>query len=106
MQTKSKIDTAYKKRLSQLLKNKFGDTDLGIILLIEYLKYMRDCTIISDVDIYENAAIKYRLASLMTAVAELESYLSGGENPQFHLDSSLTIIKQNLTDWIKDNDTV
>lgn len=106
MTQKSKLCDAYSKRLQTLNKEFFNKPDTGLLMFIEYLKYLRDIHLITSSNVYEDEAQKYCVASLVTAIAEFGAFTTSTEQKQFHWDNFMELTRQNLKDWITFNDTV
>lgn len=108
MTIKKELCKAYSKRIKQLNKKFFTANDTGLVLFVEYLRYLRDLQIVTAPgNIYESEDTKYNIASLITAIAEFDASRSCSEEQrQFHWDNFMELTRQNFMEWIKFNDTV
>lgn len=105
---KPELCKAYSKRFKNISKDFFVDNSTGILIFVEYLRYLRDLRIISATkDIYTDAQEKFCLASLLAALAEFDAWRScSDDQKQFHWNSFMELTKQNFGEWITLNDTV
>ena len=101
-----KLNKAYNKSLNHLQKDFFVNKDCGLLLFVEYLKYIRDVIILNSNDTIES---KTRVATIMAAITEFDSYKQSTENPQqktFHWNNFCEFLKLNMEDWLNINDSV
>lgn len=101
MNTKTQLRKAYTRRLNSLNKNFFKDTNSGLNIFVEHLKFKRDNLILQA----NNDAM---LASLITAIAEFEAYKTSEENKQkeFHWNNFCDFVKLHREEWQQLNDTI
>lgn len=101
MNTKMQLRKAYIKRLNLLNKNFFKDPNVGLIILVEQLKFKRDNLIIQS----DN---KTELASLATAIAEFEAFQISEEKSKkkFHWNNFCDFVKLHMEDWQRLNDSI
>ena len=95
------VNKAYEKVLDKLNKQFFTHNKTGLLLFVEYLKYLRDMLILQNCD-------ETVLTSCTTAIAEFDSYNScdNSTKKQFHWDNFCELLKQNMEDWLTANDSV
>lgn len=101
-----KLNKAYDKSLARLQKDFFVNKDCGLVLFVEYLKYLRDTIILDGNGTMES---KTRVASIIAAIAEFDSYKQSNEDPQqkaFHWNNFCEFLKLNMEDWLNINDSV
>ena len=100
------LNKAYAKRFKQLTDNtlaaeKSGITilhsDIGLIVFVEHLKYLRDIYIItrSSMEI---------IVTLNAAIEEFEAFKSNQKD--FHWNNFCEIVKLNMKEWLAVNDPV
>jgi len=101
MTTKTQLRKAYKKRLNSLNKNFFKDSDLGLKIFVEHLKFKRDILALDKTN-------KNTLTTLATAIAEFEAYQTTEDTEQksFHWNNFCTFVRLNLEDWQTLDDSV
>lgn len=101
----TQIDKAYSSRVNALTKNFTVDSNIGLNILVEQLKYIRDSLIIKA---SHNKEFNTKISSLIVAVNEFEAYQKSTEYSQkvFHLNNFFEFVKLNMEDWLKINDTV
>jgi hypothetical protein len=100
----AQLNKAYSKRFKAINKNFFVNKDTGLILFIEYLKYLRDVFIIktaNNLDNYEY--MKTKIATLTTTIAEFETYTNNHDKNKknFHWNNFCEFIKLNMEDWLE-----
>ena len=95
------LNKAYKKGLKKLNKQFFISDNTGLLLFVEYLKYRRDALILQS---YDEAVI----STCVAAIAEFSAYASSSESSQkqFHWNNFCELLKQNMEDWLQQNDSV
>lgn len=101
MNTKTQLRKAYTRRLNSLNKNFFKDTNSGLNIFVEHLKFKRDSLILQA----NNDAT---LASLITAIAEFEAFQTSEEKKQkeFHWNNFCNFVKLNQEEWQVLNDSI
>ena len=101
------LNKAYKNRLNALQKSFFDDNETGLLLFAEYLRYLRDSIVLAEFH-SETEAVKVKMATIMAAVAELDAYLHdvGTQQKTFHWNTFCELLKQNMEDWLKIDDSV
>lgn len=94
MNIKEQLRKAYTKRLNALNKNFFKDSNSGLKIFIEHLKFKRDSLVLQPTN--ENA-----LAIVATAIAEFEAYQIAEDNKQkeFHWNNFCNFVKLNMEEW-------
>ena len=106
------IQKTYNYTLKYLQKNFFEDTRTGLTIFIEYLRYLRDTLIINSNDLSQEGSENFTVASITTAIAEFESYencclVDAGEQlVSFHWNNFWELVKQNMGEWLKFNDSI
>jgi hypothetical protein len=105
---KKQLNKAYKKRLKFLNKTFFKNKKQGINLFEEYLKYLRDYIFITSPDVVKDELVKTKIATINTAVAELESWRKtvNESKKDFHWDNFCELLKLNMKEWLVPNDSV
>lgn len=109
-QTKQ-IAKVYKKSFSLLYKDFFKDTNIGLKLFVEYLRYLRDlvtCDVNNEESI-ERALTK--MAIITTAIAEFDAYerskdTYNSQQKVFHWNNFCELLKQNMEEWLTIDDTI
>ena len=101
------LNKAYNDRFNFLQKSFFVNKETGLVLFIEYLKYLRDFIVLSEYN-KESEDSKVKIASIIAAIAEFDAYKQAHSNQQksFHWSSFCELLKQNMEDWLKINDSV
>lgn len=96
---------AYEKRLKTLNKDFFKDNKTGLLLYIEYLKYLRDSFIL---DSYKDDRDKLKVAALNAAIAEFYAYDESEveEVKCFHWNNFCELMRLNMEEWLASNDSV
>jgi hypothetical protein len=107
LKDKKQLDKAYENRFNCLQKSIFINKNSGLLLFVEYLKYLRDNIILTDYNKTSESS-KIRVASIIAAVAEFEAYRQTQDNLQktFHWNTFCELFKQNMEDWLKIDDSV
>jgi hypothetical protein len=102
-----RLNKAYIKSFNHLQKNFFIKRDSGLLLFVEYLKYLRDSAILTEGS-NDSENSKLKIATLITTIAELNAYNQSKEYKQkaFHWNNFCELIKQNMEDWLKLDDPV
>ena len=102
-----RLNKAYKNRLSTLQKSFFDNNETGLLLFAEYLRYLRDSIVLAEYR-SETEAAKIKIATITAAVAELDAYLQdvGTQHKTFHWNTFCELLKQNMEDWLKIDDSV
>ena len=104
----NQLNKAYKKKLKMLNKTFFSNKDIGLIIFIEYLKYLRDVTVVKNVSKDCLEANQDKLATLITAVAEFEAFYEHQDATQsaFHWANFCELMKQNMEEWLTLYDSI
>lgn len=102
-----RLNKAYKNRFDYLQKSIFVNKDAGLGLFIEYLKYLRDSLILNEYN-KEYESSKVKMASIIAAIAEFEAYkqIQDSQQKTFHWNNFCELLKQNMEDWLKIDDSV
>lgn len=104
----NKIQKAYNKRSKQLNKNFTKNSDIGLLLFIEHLKYLRDLLVIAEKELgdgpdkkEEKAILEAKISSLTIAILEFEVYrASEPAKKPFHWNSFWEFVKLNAEEWM------
>ena len=101
------LNKAYNNRFNYLQKSIFVNKDAGLVLFIEYLKYLRDSIVLAEYS-SELESSKTKIATIITAIAEFDAYKQTKDNQQknFHWNNFCELFKQNMEDWLKIDDPV
>ena len=100
------LNRAYKQSFNTLNKSLFQTKSAGLNIFIEHLRYLRDSMILSvDGDLEKITNTNTELATIITAIAEYE-VCTGTDQKAFHWNNFWEIVKQNMEDWLKLNDSV
>lgn len=104
---KKRLNKAYKKRLNSLNKHFFNNQEQGIVLFLEYLRYLRDSIILNNMENF-NDEIKATVATINAAVAELDSWnkLEDQTKKDFHWSNFCELMKLNMKEWLVPNDSI
>jgi hypothetical protein len=96
------LNKAYAKRFEILNKDFFTDTKTGLVLFVEYLKYLRDVAIISIADDKNNIAL------LNATVAEFYALAASSEeaSKDFHWNNFWELIRLYMKEWLELNDSI
>lgn len=101
------LNKSYSKSFKRLQKAFFTDKKAGLSLFIEYLKYLRDLIVLAE---YENKLENdvLKAPTIIAAIAEYEAYNQNKEQQQksFHWNNFCELVKQNMEDWLKIDDSV
>ena len=103
----NQLNKAYKNRFNCLQKCLFVNKETGMVLFVEYLKYLRDSIVLAEYS-KESENSKVKIASIITAIAEFEAYQQTQNSQQktFHWNNFCELLKQNMEDWLKIDDSV
>jgi hypothetical protein len=103
----NQLNKAYKNRFNYLEKCIFINKETGPTLFVEYLKYLRDSIVLTEYN-KESENSKVKMASIITAIAEFEAYKQTQDSQQktFHWNNFCELLKQNMEDWLKIDDSV
>jgi hypothetical protein len=98
-----KLNKAYKKSFKALNKNFFKQKNVGLLLFVDYLRYLRDSLALTTED---DVDIKLRLATINAAIAEFEAYNKSSNNANdtqkaFHWANFCELFKQNMEEWLE-----
>lgn len=98
------LNNAYSKLFNNIYKEFFIDKSAALILFVEYLKYIRDLSILTEDD--SKHAIK--TAAITATTAEFDAYRQAVEQHQktFHWNNFCELLKYNMEDWLKIDDSV
>lgn len=108
MNRKKQLKRAYTQKLQNLTKNGFKNKNLGLVILKEQLKYVRDCIILENISDIEREPVNTDIAALATAVAEFEAYDIATDPIQksFHWHNFCDFIKFNMEEWLLLDDSI
>ena len=106
-QTIKQLNKAYTSRFKYLQKSFFINKEAGLILFIEYLRYLRDFCILSEYH-KDLEGSKVKMASIIATIAEFDAYKQTQDSQQkiFHWNNFCELFKQNMEDWLKIDDSV
>lgn len=101
------LNKAYEISFDRLQKSIFTDKKNGFVLFTEYLKYLRDSIVLQE-QYEESDNAKLKLATIITAIAEFDAYKQTQDTKQktFHWNNFCELLKQNMEDWLKIDDSV
>lgn len=101
------LNKTYIKKLKKLDKNLFSNKDSGLLLFVEYLKYIRDALVINTSNDKQDLS-KTGIASLVAAIAEFNAYQKQDDPVQksFHLVNFFEFVKLNMEEWLKLYDSI
>jgi hypothetical protein len=105
----ARLNRAYSKKIKIASKDFFTKKDVGLVLFVEYLRYLRDTLIIKVPTALTNeSAHKTKIATLATAIAEFDTYRISQEESKktFHWNNFCELIKLNMEEWLEPNDSV
>lgn len=91
------LNKAYTKRFMQLNKTILTDSNAGITVFVEHLKYLRDTSIVNQ----KSAEV---VATLVAAIEEFEAFTSTGQ--EFHWNNFCEFVKLNMKEWLVVHDSV
>lgn len=101
------LKKAYKRSFNALNKSFFKSKTTGLIIFIEYLKYIRDLMILQvEGDLEKVNKTNVRLATIIAAIAEYEASTYNTEQKVFHWNNFCELVKQNMEDWLELNDSI
>ena len=106
-QIEKQLNKAYSNRFDFLQKSIIINKEAGLVLFVEYLKYLRDLTVLNEY----NKNLEHseeKITSIMAAIAEFDAYKKTQESQQktFHWNNFCELFKQNMEDWLKIDDSV
>ena len=93
----NQLNKAYTKRFKQLNKNMLTADSSGLLIFVEYLKYLRDSYILT----HDSAEV---IMTLNAAIEEFEAYYK--TQKEFHWNNFCEFIKLNMKEWLATNDTI
>lgn len=93
----NQLNKAYNKRFKHLNKNLLTDNDMGLLIFVEHLKYLRDTYLIMHDSPDE-------IISLTAAIEEFEAYRQSQK--EFHWNNFWEFVKLNLKEWLVANDSI
>jgi hypothetical protein len=98
------LNNAYSKLFNNLYKEFFVDRSTGLLLFVEYLKYIRDISILTEKD----SEHTIKTAAITATIAEFDAYRQTVEQRQkaFHWNNFCELLKYNMEDWLKIDDSV
>lgn len=100
------LNKAYRRSFNTLNKALFQSKSAGLVIFIEYLRYLRDLMILSvEGDLEKVNRTNTKLATIIAAVAEYEASLSM-EQKAFHWNNFCELVKQNMEEWLELDDSV
>ena len=101
------LSKAYNNRFNFLQNSIFINKEAGLILFVEYLKYLRDSILLCEYSSESKYSI-VKLASINMAIAEFEAYTQTLDKQQktFHWNNFCELFRQNMEDWLKIDDSV
>lgn len=99
---RAKLYNIYNKKLKQNANYLFENNKAGLMSFAEYLRFLRDCIILST------KADTATAATITMAVAELDAYLGCTDSSKslFHWNNFCELIRLNMEEWLKINDSV
>ena len=100
---KTLLTKAYQKRLQTLVNMyDFNNTDLGLNLFVDHLRYIRDCFVLDNLNNLEDEDIKTDIATINTAIAEFDAYGAAQtqEQKMFHWNTFCDFVKINMEEWL------
>ena len=106
------IKKTYDYTLKFLQKDFFENNRSGLNIFIEYLRYLRDQIIISSGDLSQENSENFVAASIATAISEFEAYENYYQSnaseslKTFHWNNFWELVKQNLEEWLRFNDSI
>lgn len=103
----TQLKRAYYKKFKKLSKQFFKNKETGLIFFIEYLRYMRDYSIVTSANLASEAT-KIKLATLATAIAEADTYIIEQDSTKklFHWNNFCELARLNMWEWLKQDDSV
>jgi hypothetical protein len=105
----AQLNSAYSKRCKVINKDFFINKNTGLVLFVEYLKYLRDSLILeTPVDLNRQELTKTKIATLVTTIAEFETYKINQDKDKktFHWNNFCELVKLNMEEWLEPNDSV
>lgn len=93
----NQLNKAYKRRLKYLNKNMLSTDESGLLVFVEYLKYLRDTHVLTQ---GSTDAIK----TLTAAIEEFNTYQKNKK--EFHWNNFWEFVKLNMKEWLIVNDSV
>ena len=111
-QTKNLLNRAYTKPLKSLQKDFFVKNTTGLLLFVEYLKYLRDSLILkTSKNINDIEKLKIKVSTIIAAITEFEAYLKSKDikdeqQKKLHWNNFCELIKQNMEEWLKTDDPI
>lgn len=105
----AQLNRAYSKKIKEIHEDFFVKKETGLALFVEYLRYLRDTFIIeTPVAMIDDAFTKTKIATLVTAIAEFDMYKACQEENKkvFHWNNFCELIKLNMEEWLKTNDSI
>lgn len=103
--SRNMLNKIYKKKLKQLMSSNTAELDVGLILLVEHLKYLRSSLVLKNT---ADKTVKTDIMILSTAIAEFYAYKNATEKTQkiFHWNNFCDFIKLNMEEWLVLNDSI
>ena len=93
----AQLNKAYIKRFKLLNKNILTKNNFGLVFFIEYLRYLRDTSILTQ-------KTNETAATLNAAIEEFEAYIR--TNKDFHWNNFCEFVRLNMKEWLTVNDSV
>ena len=102
------LNRAYKKSFKKLYKNFFTDRKTGLLIFVEYLKYLRDSLFISDSKNTLDELTKTKISALTIAIAEFEAFMQAQDSlhSSFHWSNFIKMVDYNMEEWLKLDDSI
>jgi uncharacterized protein Yka (UPF0111/DUF47 family) len=94
------------RQLSKAYHNRLNKIE-GLEYFIEYLRYLRDCSILSAESI-EDLDANVKVNTLIAAISEFEVYENTEDEAQsmFHWNNFWEFVKLNIKEWQTSNDSI
>lgn len=93
----TQLNKAYIKRFKLLNKNILTKNNFGLVFFVEYLKYLRDASILTQ-------KTNKTAVTLNAAIEEFEAYVR--TNKDFHWNNFCEFVRLNMKEWLTVNDSV
>ena len=91
------LNRAYIKRFNQINKNMLTVNGSGLLMFVEYLKYLRDVSILTQKP-------SETITTITIAIEEFEAF--NKNQKEFHWNSFCEFTKLNMKEWLAVNDSV
>ena len=107
---KQLLEQSYAKSLKAINKNFFDKKETGLTLFAEYLRYLRDITVLDTIDELFDAhnEVNLKVATISAAIAELDAYIfeEVQDKKVFHWNNFCELIRLNMEEWLETNDSI